>query len=170
MTDHYLLEALSILIPILIGVPSSAYFSLHIQRKMKKDDIEEIIKNMKNAIKLELEKNLTGIEKGHTSFLTSEGKKGSTDVIYFETPAYESSVKSGNFILLSEIIRQGISEIYGIINNTNYLTEKLVDSQFILRSEETQTQFSETRKSKLDNLSNMQKEIKDKTEEILKEF
>ena len=86
------------------------------------------------------------------------------------TPKWQGLTQAGNFILLSEIIRQGISEIYGIINNTNYLTEKLVDSQFILRSEETQTQFSETRKSKLDNLSNMQKEIKDKTEEILKEF
>ena len=140
MTDHYFWEAITILIPIVIGVPISAYISLRIQRKMKKEDTDGIISNMKEAIKQEIEEHIDAIGKEDMTPTEGGGVK-STNVKYLEISSFESSVKSGNFILLNSELRKIISELYTLIHLTNFQVDQLIKSQFTLTTDETKEKF-----------------------------
>jgi len=169
MTDHYFWEAITILIPIVIGVPISAYISLRIQRKMKKEDTNEIISNMKNAIKQEIEANVLGLKDEDTT-TTMDGtvRKGKETLL--ETPIYDSSVKSGNFILLSSELRKGISELYAYIYLANSHVDLIMESQFTLFTDETKAKFERIEVIQNKHLKKMHDDIVKLSEELLKKL
>ena len=144
MTEHYIWD-FSVLVS---GIVLGAFISLGIQRYLKKNDTNSIIENMKNAIKKEIQQNIASLGKENIE-TTEEAQKTESELLLLETPAYESSVKSGNFILLSETLRVNISDLYTTINYINYLLEKLIDSQFTLTVKETKPQFAKIRIAQL---------------------
>ena len=98
-----------------------------IRRKMNQADTNEIIANVKQAIKDELTHNQKHLKKEDTTS-TKEGIETKTTIWHIETYAFESAVKSGNFILLNSELRKLISEVYAlahIVNRQGDLISKL---------------------------------------------
>lgn len=124
MTFHiegYLVQAGLMLTAIVMG----GIVTIVIHNSTKAKDKQSIIKNMKNAIKIELEINLEGIVKINKSGIMDKDKTRHAYVC--DSFAFESSVKSGNFILLDDKLRVDLTFLYGQMDYINR-KKKNIDS------------------------------------------
>ena len=167
MTEQYFLVALSILIPIIIGIPISAYITLLIQRKMKKEDMNEIISNLKNSIKQEIQENIVTVNEEDVT-ITKKGKWDRAIINILTTASYESSVNSGNFTLLPSNLRKDISELYTFIDIANRHTGLLVKSQFVMV--EDKDRFKELIENQLKHFTENHQEVLTRSNSLLKKL
>jgi len=121
---------------IFVGVVSSLIVQLIIKWFEKKG----IISDMKEAIKQEIEENILGLKDEDTTS-SMEGTTMKSEEILLETASYDSSVKSGNFILLPRELRKGISNLYAYIYIANFHIDQVIKSQFTLFTDETKEKY-----------------------------
>lgn len=165
MTDHYLWESLAIFIPIVLG----AYISLQIQRRLKKEDKVEIIKGIKEAIKKELQENNEAIEEEDTT-ATKTGNITKNAMLFLENASYESTINSGNFILLPSELRKTISEVYAYIRIANIHVDQFIKSQFTLTTDETKDKLESIIKLQAERLAEAHKKIVKLSKELIKKL
>jgi len=181
MTEHYFWEALAILIPIILG----GFITIRIHAYHQKHDKDTRISDMKKAIKQEIQENMDEIKDYKITTKTVEAKTKSyisddkittktepkiktTEIKYLIIASYESSINSGDFILLSGELRQEISELYTHIHITNFKTDQLIKSQYIMAR--NITKFEEIIQMQLDALTKSYQVIITKSENILKKL
>lgn len=166
--SDFVLLFLGIIGSIFAGIMSSLY----VQRKVKKGDTDEIINNVKDVIKEELEVNLAslGIEdltttvvdttepastsnEGDSKFLTV-GDTTNTIFTVMVVSSFESAVKSGNYILLDKELRKDISEVYALMNIANSHTYLLTQLTFVIKTTSLdQVNFEKVFQKQKDNLA-----------------
>ena len=154
-------------ISIAVGIIGGAYASLRVQRKMKNDEKKEIVTNVKNAIKQEIQGNVDTIKREDLSLDKSDGWK-SVSMKYLQIPSYESSVKSGNFILLNDELRKKISGLYTNIHIANNQADQLSKSTFTIT--ENTAKFDRMFKKQLGFLKKKHEEILTTSNSILEKL
>jgi hypothetical protein len=86
--------------------------------------------------------------------------------------AFESSVKSGKFLLLPRNDRNKLNVLYDMIEKSNYNGLKILDMQFVLPSSETRELFRKIRTTQFQKYTDQHKRIKEKlieADKVLKE-
>jgi len=163
MTEHYFWEALTILIPIILG----GLITILIYAYHQKQDKDTRISDMKKAIKQEIQENMDEI-KDYKITTKTEGKIKTSELKYLTIASYDSSVNSGDFILLSAELRKEISELYTHIHITNFKSDQLIKSQYIMAR--NTTKFEEIIQIQFDALTKSYQVIITKSENILKKL
>ena len=159
----YTLLSLTIIGSIFAGIVSS----LIVQVIIKKVEKNGIISNMKKAIKQEIQENRDAI-KYYKITTKTEPKMKTSEIKYLTIASYDSSVNSGDFILLSDELRQEISELYTYIHITNFDSDQLIKSQYIMPR--NTTKFDELIQRQLDALAKSYQVIITKSENLLKKL
>jgi hypothetical protein len=122
--EGYLVQAGLMLVAIILG----GIVTIAINHSTKEKDKESIIKNMKNAIKTELVLNLEGIEDiKKKTFVNENGNRIS---YVCDSYSFESSVRSGNFILLEDKLRTDLTLVYGIMELINQKNDNIRSMDF----------------------------------------
>ena len=160
----YTLLSLTIIGSIFAGIVSS----LIVQVIIKKVEKNGIISNMKKAIKQEIQENMDEIKDYKITTKTEEAKIKTSKLKYLTIASFDSSVNSGDFILLSAELRQEISELYTYIHVANFESDQLIKSQYIMAR--NITKFEEIIQRQLDALTEMYQTITTKSENILKKL
>lgn len=127
MTEHYLWESLAILLPIVAG----GIITILIHTLNQRRDKNARISNMKEAIKQEIKENMDSI-KDFKVITKTERETQESELKYLTIASFDSSVNSGDFILLSTELRQEISQLYTYIHVANFQSDQLIKSQYIL--------------------------------------
>lgn len=162
--DDYFLLGLSIAGSIFAGIISSFLVS----RKIKNDDTKNIIKNMKNAIKQEIQENIDGLkDEDMTTSMDNDGFYKS-EIKYLSMASFDSSVKSGNFILLDRELRELISDLYLFIHLGNFHADQLIHSQFIISYDDEK--FEKIILTQLKALKEIHEKITTKSNSLLKKL
>jgi len=159
MTEHFwdeIWDIMKILIPLVIGIPISAYISLRIQRHMKKEDTNDIISNTKESLKDEIKQTIKTLSEEDMTQTKENDVKGhevtGRKVKFLVTASFESSVNSGNFNLLDKDLRTMIGDLYAHIHLANFKLDQLIKSQFTLTTSETKETFNAIRQLQMDSL------------------
>jgi hypothetical protein len=162
MTEHYLYD-FAVLVS---GIIIAAFASLVIQRDMKKRDEKDVINNVKNAIKQEIQGNLDTLKEEDLS-TDKDGNWATIAVRILTVNSFESSVQSGKFILLSDELRKRISEVYTDIHIANNYTDQLqVSANTITKDAGNKHTVIQ---SLLQNLKDKHDVIENKSESLLEE-
>ena len=166
MTEHYFYD----FIVLVVGIVIAAFISLIIQKEMKKREVNSIIENLKQALILEIEQNIKTIDEEKPEIK----KDGDLEYIIFKssllTSAFESSVNSGNYLLLSRNHRNKLVVLYDMIDKSNYNGRKILDFGFVIPPSESRELFDKIRKTQLDKVVEKHKTIKESLELRLKEL
>lgn len=163
MTEHYFWQAITILIPIVLG----GFITIRIHAYNQKQDKNARISNMKDAIKQEIKVHLDDMEKEDLT-TTEKDHMFKTDLKYLETASFESSVNSGDFILLPNNLRKEISLHYISIHLSNNQVHQLIQSQFTV-TDNTKKLISIIN-LQLETLKKLQKTIIKSSKEILEKL
>ena len=86
---------------------------------------------MKEAIKQEIKENMDAVKDFKVETKTERETKESK-LEYLTIASFDSSVNSGDFILLSSELRQKISELYTYIHVVNFQSDQIIKSQYII--------------------------------------
>jgi len=164
MTEHYFWEAITILIPIVLG----GFFTIVIYAYHQKQDKDTRISDMKKAVKQEIQENMDEIKDYKITTKTEEVKIKTSKIKYLTIASFDSSVNSGDFVLLSAELRKEISELYTYIFIANFESEQLIKSQYIMA--EDNDRFERLVQRQLDALTEMYQTITTKSENILKKL
>jgi len=160
----YTLLSLTIIGSIFAGIVSS----LIVQVIIKKVEKNGIISNMKEAIKQEIQENKDAIKDYKITTRIEETKITISELKYLTIASFDSSVNSGDFILLSAELRQKISELYTYIHVANFESDQLIKSQYIMA--EDNNRFERLIQRQLNALAKMYQVITTKSENILKKL
>ena len=150
---------------IFAGVTSSFIF----QWIWKKQEKANTIKDIKKSLKTEIDTNLKGLkEEDLTSNIHEDGTHDTT-LFYLETSVYDSTIQSGNFVLLNNELKSDISEIYTL----GYLANRQSDyiGKFMFEIYDTHIQkenWNAIEKYQYENLEEKHQNIIKKFEDILK--
>ncbi len=164
MTEHYFWEALAILIPIILG----GFITIRIHAYHQKQDKDTRISDMKKAIKQEIQENMDEIKDYKITTKQEDPKIKTSEIKYLTIASYDSSVNSGDFILLSAELRKEISELYTHIHITNFESDQLIKSQYIMAR--NTTKFEEIIQIQLNALAKNYQIIITKSENLLKKL
>ena len=164
MTEHYFWEAITILIPIILG----GLITILIYAYHQKQDKDTRISDMKKAIKQEIKENKDAIKNYKITLKIENSKVIASELKYLTIASYDSSVNSGDFILLSDELRQEISELYTYIHITNFESDQLIKSQYIMAR--NTTKFKEIIQRQLEALAKSYQVIIIKSENLLKKL
>ncbi len=164
MTEHYFWEALAILIPIVLGGLITILIHAYHQNKNKNTRISD----MKKAIKQEIQENMDAIKDYKITTKTVNADTKKSELKYLTIASYESSVNSGDFILLSGELRQKISELYTYIHVANFQSDQLIKSQYIMAR--NTTRFEKIIQRQLDALTKNYQIITTQSENLLKKL
>jgi len=164
MTEHYFWEAITILIPIILG----GFITIRIHAYHQKLDKNTRISDMKKAIKQEIQENMDALKDYKITLKTVKAKIKTSKLKYLTIASYDSSVNSGDFILLSSELRQKISELYTYIHIANFESDQLIKSQYIMAR--NPTKFEEIIQRQLDTLTKIYQTITTQSENLLKKL
>jgi len=159
----------SLLIPIigLIIAAGGIIASIVWDAKNRKNTKNEARDTVKSAVKQEIQENLSGLEKEDLTS-TTEGDWTKTEMKYLTIASYNSSVQSGNFILLEGELRKDISELYTYIHLANNLVDQLIESTFTIT--ENKEKFEKIIENQIKGLKEHHDKIITKSKEILKKI
>lgn len=135
----------------------------------KKKETSNIIKDMKSAIKHELERNLRELEKENHA--RTENTDGSTTTMSFnlETFVFDSAIHSGNFILFEEKLRAKLSEIYDMVKLANRQLDRVTKHNFsVYHTDIEKINWTSIRDLQEKNLQEKHDDIKKKIKEVIK--
>lgn len=110
-----------------IGIIISIIWDI-INRKNAKTEARD---NVKRSVKQEIQENISELEEEDLT-PKIEGEWTKTVSKYLTIASYNSSVQSGNFILLEGELRKDVSELYTYIHLANYLTDQLIKNAFTI--------------------------------------
>ncbi len=142
--------------------------SFLIQKLLNSINTNEIRNNVKNVIKEELEINLTDLQNEDLETLTASD--GSTEVthVFLEKWAFESAVKSGNYILLNKDLRKDVSSVYASIGLANRQSDLLTKMHFTINTTELELEnFRLVRTAQINNLVGKHRELIPKMESLI---
>lgn len=109
------------------GVIGGGYLTLRIQKRMNNETKNDIIKNIIDSIKQELEDAQEGIKKFNENPV--EWKEQNMIFVgekpWILRPAYDSAVNSGNFNLLSKTLQKEIPSAYLSIDAINFYSDQI---------------------------------------------
>ena len=108
------------------GVLGGGYATLMIQKKMKNDEKKDIVNDLIESIKKELEDAKEGVEKfkkNPVKWDKSWEFKGEKPWVL--RPAYDSAVNSGNFTLLDRSLQKEIPSAYLSIDAINFYSDRI---------------------------------------------
>lgn len=160
----YTLLSLTIIGSIFAGIVSS----LIVQVIIKKVEKNGIISNIKKAIKQEIQENVESIKDFKITTKKMEDGTKESELKYLTIASYDSTVKSGDFILLSTELRQEISELYTYIHVANFESDQLIKSQYIMA--EDNDKFEKLILRQLGVLTKSYQVIKTKSKILLKKL
>ena len=163
MTEHYFWEAITILIPIILG----GIITILIYAYHQKLDKNTRISDMKKAIKQEIQENMDAV-KDYKITTRLETKITISELKYLTITSFDSSVNSGDFILLSSELRQKISELYTYIHIANFESDQLIKSQYIMTEEGDR--FERLIQRQLNALTKIYQTITTQSENLLKKL
>jgi hypothetical protein len=161
MTDHYLYD-LGVLI---LGIVIGAFVSLLIQKRMKKEELNDTIKDMKNAFFLEIVQNLNTIDDYKGTFTESEGVQLLNIKASLLNSTFESAVKSGKFLLLSRTDRNELNVLYDMIEKSNFVGKQIMKFGFMVVPTEQKEYFKKIREVQVEKYNKQHQRIREKLEE-----
>ena len=133
-------------------------------RKNAKNEARD---NVKSSVKQEIQENLSGLEKEDLTS-TIEGVWTKTSMKYLTIASYNSSVQSGNFILLEGELRKEISELYTYIHIANFQVDQLIKSAFTIT--DNKEKFKKIFDQQIEGLEEQHKIIIEKSKKVLKKI
>jgi len=133
-------------------------------RKNAKNEARDTVKS---AVKQEIQENLSGLEEEDLTS-TTKGDWTKTEMKYLTIASYNSSVQSGNFILLDGELRKDISELYTYIHLANYQVDQLIKSTFTIT--ENKEKFIKILDNQIKGLEGQHDKIIKKSKEVLKKI
>lgn len=167
LTDSdFILLGLSIAGSIFAGIISSFL----VQRKIRKTDTDEIVTNVKNVIKEELQVDLEHLQKEDlTTIKINSGTQTITSIM--EVSSFESAVKSGNYILLNKDLRKDISEVYALMELANQHSYLLTKLTFVIKTTDLEVaNYDRIFKWQKENLKEKHLELLPKIESLIKKL
>ena len=162
MTDHYLYD----LIILISGIVIAAYLSLRIQQRMKNQDEKDLIKNVKEALFLEILQNIKTIDEEHGTISDEDGGRIVDIKGSLLNSAFESAVKSGKFLLLRRSDRNKLSVAYDMIEKSNFNGKQIVKFGSTLVPAENKDHFKKILETQVKRYVKQHKFIKEKLEEL----
>ena len=162
MTDHYLYD----LVILISGIVIAAYLSLRIQQRMKKQDEKEVIKNTKDALYLEIVQNIKTIDEEKGVITEEDGGRIIDIKGSLLNSAFESTVKSGKFLLLPRKDKNKLSVAYDMIEKSNFNGKQIIKFGYTLVPAENKEHFKKILETQVERYVKQHKKIKEKLEEL----
>jgi hypothetical protein len=138
--------------------------SFLLNRKIKKDDERDTIKNLKSALHQEFLQNIATIKDSPIESEKVEGEKNiGLERVKLKpsllTYSFDSIVQSGKFTLLPLGLRNHLAPLYDLIHRANFYGRKIQEFGFFVTTEENKETFREVRKLQYENYNTTHKTI-----------